>query len=152
MSLGPISDMFGGGGGGLYMTLYCRASSYVLSFISVWEEKLFLPFFSFFQVYEYRVLFLSFYSCYLDYKHKVLYPLIVAYTYRRTNITFLGCHKNIKNRLKFKTNSIFVFYVNNWVRIYIPMGLQLVEQQQQQLLKFLLLQIFYCSVLSLISK
>ena len=57
------------------------------------------------------------------------YPLIGVYTYRRTNITFSGCHKNIKNQLKFKTNSIFVLYVNVWVGIYIPMCLQLVEQQ-----------------------
>ena len=65
-----------------------------------------------------------------------LYPLIRAYAYRRTIITFSGCDKNIKNQLKFKTNSKFVFYVRLQVRICIPVGLQLFEQQQYQLLKY----------------
>ena len=38
----------------------------------VLENKIFLPSFSFFLVYEYKVLFFSFHSSYLDYKHKVL--------------------------------------------------------------------------------
>ena len=35
-----------------------------------------------------------------------------------------------------------MFYVKFWVKIYIPMGIQLVEQKQQQLLKFVLVAIF----------
>ena len=67
------------------------------------------------------------------------YPVIRTYAYRRTIINFSGCDKNIKNKLKFKTNSIFMFYVIFSFRICIPMGLQLLEQQhQKQLLKYFL--------------